>query len=269
MEPWERAIWPCARNPSLLDEPRKVAKEEGVEKIRLINIAVAEKLSVLELNAIFVSVGREDVGRPLEILDRAGAGNPQRRGDEVPSVSLIVISSPVALRWPRRRSPLWTRSRIAWAARMRSRKRPAQHGRRQRMASGRHRQRPPATAGQERPSPEAMPRAQPTLSRKKRRSSRCGSGAKSVGRTWPRTCGGWTLHRDRDAARRQSAPRGGNDPLARSACKRSRPPLRYRVLRVEAPRGARSGKRACYTAYGLTHGASIKPFKRLDIARQA
>jgi len=58
MEPWERAIWPCARNPSLLDEPRKVAKEEGVEKIRLINIAVAEKLSVIELNAIFASVGR-------------------------------------------------------------------------------------------------------------------------------------------------------------------------------------------------------------------
>ena len=72
--------------PSLLEELRKLAKEEGVVLNQLINVAVAEKLSALRTERYFRERGaRADVGRALEILDRAGTGNPPRKGDEFPS----------------------------------------------------------------------------------------------------------------------------------------------------------------------------------------
>ena len=72
--------------PSLLEELRKLAKEEGVALNQLINVAVAEKLSALRTERYFRERGgRADVGRALEILDRAGVGNPPRKGDELPS----------------------------------------------------------------------------------------------------------------------------------------------------------------------------------------
>ena len=72
--------------PSLLEELRKLAKEEGVALNQLINVAVAEKLSALRRERYFRERGaRADVGRALEILDRTGIGNPPRKGDELPS----------------------------------------------------------------------------------------------------------------------------------------------------------------------------------------
>jgi hypothetical protein len=72
--------------PSLLEELRKLAKEEGVALNQLINVAVAEKLSALQTERYFRERGaRGDIGRALEILDRAGVGNPPRKGDEPPA----------------------------------------------------------------------------------------------------------------------------------------------------------------------------------------
>jgi hypothetical protein len=71
--------------PSLLEEVRKLAKEEGVALNQFINVAVAEKLSALRTETYFRERGaRGDVGRALEILDRAGVGNAPRKGDELP-----------------------------------------------------------------------------------------------------------------------------------------------------------------------------------------
>ena len=72
--------------PSLLEELRKLAREEGVALNQFINVAVAEKLSALRTERCFRERGaRADVGRALEILDRAGTGNPPRKGAELPS----------------------------------------------------------------------------------------------------------------------------------------------------------------------------------------
>jgi hypothetical protein len=69
---------------SLLEEVRKLAKEEGVALNQFINVAVAEKLSALRTERYFRERGaRGDVGRALEILDRAGVGNPPRKGDDL------------------------------------------------------------------------------------------------------------------------------------------------------------------------------------------
>lgn len=71
--------------PSLLEEVRKLAKEEGVAVNQFINVAVAEKLSALRTERYFSERGaRGDVGRALEILGSAGVGNPPRKGDELP-----------------------------------------------------------------------------------------------------------------------------------------------------------------------------------------
>lgn len=72
--------------PSLLEEARKLAEQEGVAVNQLINVAVAEKLSVLRTEAYFRERGeRADTGRAREILRRAGKGNPPLKGDELPS----------------------------------------------------------------------------------------------------------------------------------------------------------------------------------------
>lgn len=70
--------------PSLLEEVRKLAKEEGVAVNQFVNVAVAEKLSALRTENYFRErAARGDVGRALEILDRAGGSSPPRKGDEV------------------------------------------------------------------------------------------------------------------------------------------------------------------------------------------
>jgi hypothetical protein len=68
----------------LLEEVRKLAKEEGVALNQFINVAVAEKLSALRTEAYFRErTARGDVEKALTILDRAGVSNPPRKGDEV------------------------------------------------------------------------------------------------------------------------------------------------------------------------------------------
>jgi hypothetical protein len=69
--------------PSLLNEARKVAENEGVALNQLINVAVAEKLSALRTESYFHErAARADMATALAVLDRAGKGNPPMTGDE-------------------------------------------------------------------------------------------------------------------------------------------------------------------------------------------
>ncbi len=71
--------------PSLLAEVRKVAEAEGVSVNQFITVAVAEKLSALRTEDYFRErAARADIPRALEILARAGVGNPPVEGDELP-----------------------------------------------------------------------------------------------------------------------------------------------------------------------------------------
>lgn len=70
--------------PSLLDEARKVAEIEGVALNQLINVAVAEKLSALRTESYFRErAERADIPKALDVLARAGKGNPPMKGDEL------------------------------------------------------------------------------------------------------------------------------------------------------------------------------------------
>lgn len=70
--------------PSLLNEARKLAEQEGVALNQLINVAVAEKLSALRTETYFSErAAKADVGKALEVLSRAGVGNPPLAGDEI------------------------------------------------------------------------------------------------------------------------------------------------------------------------------------------
>ena len=70
---------------SLLDEARKVAEAEGVALNQFINVALAEKLSALRTESYFMErAARANIPRALEILKRAGVGNPPTPGDELP-----------------------------------------------------------------------------------------------------------------------------------------------------------------------------------------
>jgi len=72
--------------PSLLDEARKVAETEGVALNQFINVAVAEKLSALRTESYFAErAARADIPKALDILKRAGVGNPPMDGDALPS----------------------------------------------------------------------------------------------------------------------------------------------------------------------------------------
>ena len=72
--------------PSLLDEARRVAETEGVALNQLINVAVAEKLSALRTETYFRErAARGDVAKALDILERAGKGNPPVEGDTMPN----------------------------------------------------------------------------------------------------------------------------------------------------------------------------------------
>jgi hypothetical protein len=71
--------------PTLLEEARAFAKAEGVALNQLINVAVAEKLAATRTIEFFQRYTRgADVGRAIEILNKAGANNPPMPGDELP-----------------------------------------------------------------------------------------------------------------------------------------------------------------------------------------
>jgi hypothetical protein len=70
--------------PSLLDEARRLAENEGVALNQLINVALAEKLSALRTESYFHErAARADIGKALSVLKRAGAGRPPEPGDEI------------------------------------------------------------------------------------------------------------------------------------------------------------------------------------------
>jgi len=72
--------------PSLLDELRKAAEAEGVAINQLINVAVAEKVSALRTETYFRERARRaDRVETLQILARAGKGNPPMKGDKLPT----------------------------------------------------------------------------------------------------------------------------------------------------------------------------------------
>lgn len=70
--------------PSLLEEARKIAETEGVALNQFINVAVAEKVSALRTKAYFQERAvRADMPKALEVLKRAGKGEPPVEGDEI------------------------------------------------------------------------------------------------------------------------------------------------------------------------------------------
>ena len=70
--------------PSLLEEARKLAEEEGVALNQLINLAVAEKVSALRTeNYIAERAARASIPKALRILKRAGVGQRPVKGDEL------------------------------------------------------------------------------------------------------------------------------------------------------------------------------------------
>ena len=71
--------------PALMQEVKKVAKAEGVAVNQLINVAVAEKVSALRTEEYFAErSARGDINKALQVLKRAGRGNPPIAGDELP-----------------------------------------------------------------------------------------------------------------------------------------------------------------------------------------
>jgi hypothetical protein len=63
-----------------------MAKAEGVALNQFINVAVAEKLAAMRMASyIAVRARNADIPAALEILRRAGAGNPPMEGDELPA----------------------------------------------------------------------------------------------------------------------------------------------------------------------------------------
>jgi hypothetical protein len=81
--------------PSLLDEARRTADEEGVALNQLINVAVAEKLSAIRTESFFRERARRaNTPEAIEILNRMGKGNPPMEGDELPeSERLYALAS--------------------------------------------------------------------------------------------------------------------------------------------------------------------------------
>jgi len=72
--------------PSLIEEAREIAKAEGVALNQFINVAVAEKVAAIRARAWIADRARSaNLPQALEILQRAGSGNPPMEGDELPS----------------------------------------------------------------------------------------------------------------------------------------------------------------------------------------
>jgi len=69
--------------PSLIDEARSVAEAEGIGLNQFVNAAVAGKLQAMRTESYFRErAARADIPRAIEILTKAGAGNPTLAGDE-------------------------------------------------------------------------------------------------------------------------------------------------------------------------------------------
>jgi len=72
--------------PTLMEEAKAFAQAEGVALNQLINVALAEKLSAHRTMEFFARYTRgADPARALEILEKAGRGNPPMKGDELPA----------------------------------------------------------------------------------------------------------------------------------------------------------------------------------------
>ena len=83
----KRSNFALRLQPSLLEEARRIAEEEGVALNQLINVAVAEKLSALRTQAFFRARSRHaNVPEAIEILNRLGKGNPPVKGDKLPEL---------------------------------------------------------------------------------------------------------------------------------------------------------------------------------------
>jgi hypothetical protein len=71
--------------PTLLEAARDLAESEGVALNQLINVAVAQMIAAHNAsNYIAIRARRANLPRALEILKKAGAGNPPMPGDELP-----------------------------------------------------------------------------------------------------------------------------------------------------------------------------------------
>jgi hypothetical protein len=65
-------------------EARKVAKAEGVSLSRLIDVAVAEKISAMRTKEYFTErAAKGDIKKALRMLKRAGKRNAPVPGDEL------------------------------------------------------------------------------------------------------------------------------------------------------------------------------------------
>lgn len=84
-DPMRKSNFALRLQPSLLEEARKLAEQEGVALNQFINVAVAEKLSALRTEAYFAErAARADIPKAIGILGRAGRGNPPAKGDALP-----------------------------------------------------------------------------------------------------------------------------------------------------------------------------------------
>jgi hypothetical protein len=71
--------------PTLLEAARDLAASEGVALNQLINVAVAQMIAAHNAsNYLSIRARRSNLPRALEILSKAGAGNPPIPGDELP-----------------------------------------------------------------------------------------------------------------------------------------------------------------------------------------
>lgn len=81
----EQGNYPLRLHPSLLEEARRVATEEGVDLNDLISEAVAEKVSTLRSDGYFRErAERANLPAALEVLRRPGADREPIPGDELP-----------------------------------------------------------------------------------------------------------------------------------------------------------------------------------------
>jgi len=81
----KRSNFALRLQPSLLEEARKLASQEGVALNQFINVAVAEKISALRTTEFFAErAARGDLTRALHLLRAAGAGRRPDPGDELP-----------------------------------------------------------------------------------------------------------------------------------------------------------------------------------------
>lgn len=97
--------------PSLLDEARRTADEEGVALNQLINVAVAEKLSAIRTEAFFRKHARRaNTSEAIEILNRMGKGNPPMDRDEIPKSERLYTLATSRRERPRRTGAIKSRA---------------------------------------------------------------------------------------------------------------------------------------------------------------